>query len=284
MKMIFVSNTSHGVRLIITCLTACTLMFMDHHYEQFRTVRGYCSILVLPLKKIVDTPSSLASNLGGLIARQQHLFNENSLLRQERLLYLGKLQKLSALEKENSHLRELMQSGSEIADDMFIANIINIDPDPFTHQVIINKGKKDGVFEGQTIIDANGIMGSIIIVNDLESRAMLISDASHAVPVENVRNGIRAIAVGTGGGNLELRHVPKSIDIEEGDTLISSGIGGRFPVGFPVGTVIDVKRDRSKPFATIVLQPSAKLDRGSHILLIRNANAKKNQGGNDEIK
>lgn len=282
--MIFVRNTAHGVRLIITCLAACTLMFIDHNYKQFNVVRASCSILVLPLKKVVDTPFSLANRFGSFISRQQYLFNENFLLKQERLLYLGKLQKLAALEKENSHLRELLQSGSEVTDDMFIANIINIDPDPFTHQFIIDKGKRDGVFEGQTIIDAEGIMGSIITVDDSESRAMLISDASHAVPVENVRNGIRAIAVGTGGGNLELRHVPKSADINEGDVLISSGIGGRFPVGFPVGKVTDVKRDRGKPFATVVLQPIAKLDRGSHVLLIRNANAKREkQVDNNEI-
>ncbi len=157
---------------------------------------------------------------------------------------------------------------------MFIASIVNIDPDPFTHQVILNKGKAEGVFEGQTVIDAHGIMGTIISVNDFESRAMLITDASHAVPVENVRNGVRAIAVGTGGSNLELRHVPKSLDFTEGDTLISSGLGGRFPVGFPLGKIEYVKRDRGKPFATIIVQPSAKLDRGGHILLIRSGRGK----------
>lgn len=249
-------------------------MFLDYRYEQFRSMRGSVSTVVFPVKKIVDAPLACARGFGGFLATQKHLFAENQKLREEQLLFHGRLQKLAALEKENEHLRELMKSGAQVSENMFIANIINIDPDPFTHQVILNKGRVHGVFDGQTVIDANGIMGSVISVNEYESRAMLITDASHAVPVENVRNGLRAIAVGTGGSNLELRHVPKSLDINEGDVFISSGLGGRFPVGFPVGKVHSVKRDRGKPFATIIVHPSAKLDRGGHILLIRSSDKK----------
>lgn len=244
-------------------------MFIDYSYEQFQPVRRTLALLVFPVQKIVDMPIATVRNFGGFISTQKSLFSENRSLKEEQLLFQGRLQKLDALEKENEHLRELLQSGSQVADNMFIASIVNIDPDPFTHQVIINKGKKDGVYQGQTLIDANGIMGTIITVNDLESRAMLITDASHAVPVEDVRNGLRAIAVGTGSSSLELRHVPKSIDIVEGDVMITSGLSGRFPVGFPVGIVTEVKHDKGKPFATIVLQPCAKLDRGGHILLIK---------------
>jgi rod shape-determining protein MreC len=248
-------------------------MFVDYRYEKFRSIKGTLSLIVIPIQKVVDAPLSVSRNFGGFLATQKYLFSENKRLKQEQLVNMGRLQLLESLEKENRDLRELLQSGSEIANDMFIASIINIDPDPFTHQVIINKGKFHNVYQGQTMIDSNGVMGTVIGVNELESRAMLITDASHAVPVENVRNGMRAIAVGTGGANLELRHVPKSIDIAEGDMMITSGLGGRFPVGFPVGKVIDVKKDRGKPFATIVLEPSAKLDRGGHILLIRKGKA-----------
>ncbi len=221
------------------------------------------------MQKIVDLPITAARNFGGFLAMQRHLLADNKRLKQELLLQQGRLQKLLALEQENQHLHELLQSGQQVTQNMLIASIVNIDPDPFTHQVIINKGKFEGVYQGQTIIDSHGIMGSIIAVNDLESRAMLLTDASHAVPVEDVRNGTRAIAVGTGGSALELRHVPKSTDIEVGDVMVTSGLGGRFPVGFPVGKVVDVKRDRSKPFATITLETSAHLDRGGHILLIK---------------
>lgn len=269
MKPIFVRDNGRGVRLIIISLIACTLMVVDYKYEQFKPIRSTLSLSVFPIQKIVDSPIAFISNFSGYIKTQKKLFAENKILKEEHLLFQGRLQKLAALERENQDLRELLHSGSKVANNMSIASIINIDPDPFTHQVIINRGKNDGVYQGQTIIDANGIMGTIIAVNELESRAMLITDASHAVPVEDVRNGLRAIAVGTGGGSLELRHVPKSIDIVAGDLMITSGMSGRFPVGFPVGRVIDVKHDRGKPFATIVLQPCAKLERGGHILLIK---------------
>lgn len=272
MKPIFVRDNGRGVRLIIISLLSCTLMFVDYRYEQFKPIRSTLSLAVFPVQKIVDSPIAFVRNFSDYLKTQKQLFADNKILREEQLLFQGRLQKLAALEKENQDLRELLQSGSQVTNNMFIANIINIDPDPFTHQVIINKGKNDGVYQGQTIIDANGIMGTIIAVNELESRAMLITDASHAVPVEDVRNGLRAIAVGTGGGSLELRHVPKSIDIVEGDLMITSGMSGRFPVGFPVGKVVEVKRDRGKPFATIVLQPCAKLERGGHILLIKSGN------------
>jgi rod shape-determining protein MreC len=257
------------MRLLVISLVAFTLMFVDYRYAQFQPLRRTLALIVFPIQKIVDFPFSAAQNFGGFLATHNTLLAENKRLKDEQLLQLAKLQKLAALEKENEHLHELLRSGTQVSENMLVASIINIDPDPFTHQVIINKGKEDGVFQGQTIIDAHGVLGTIIAVNDFESRAMLVTDASHAVPVEDVRNGVRAIAVGTGSRTLELRHVPKSLDIEVGDMLITSGLGGRFPTGFPVGKVTDVKRDRGKPFATIVLQPAANLDRGGHILLIK---------------
>lgn len=269
MKPIFVRDNGSWARLLIISLVSCMLMFIDYNYEQFKPMRGVLSLTVFPIQKIVDFPIAFVRNCSGYIKTQKQLFIENKELKEEQLLFQARLQTLAALERENQNLRELLQSGSKVASNMLIANIINIDPDPFTHQVIINKGKNDGVYQGQTIIDADGIMGTIIAVNELESRAMLITDASHAVPVEDVRNGLRAMAVGTGGGSLELRHVPKSIDIVEGDLMVTSGLSGRFPVGFPVGKVMAVKHDRSKPFATIVLQPCARLERGGHILLIK---------------
>ena len=248
-------------------------MVIDHSYPQFGKIRSNLSLLVYPIQKIVDFPITTAHRIGGYFVTQKRLLAENQWLQQEHLLQQGRLQKLAALETENEQLRQLMQSGSQIDDNLLVANIINIDPDPFTHQVMINKGLTDNVYPGQTIIDSEGIMGTVISSNDIESRAILITDGSHAVPVENVRNGLRAIAVGTGGECLELRHVPKTTDIVAGDIMITSGLGGRYPVGFPVGKVKEVKRDPGKPFATIVLIPSARLDRSRHILLIQNVGA-----------
>lgn len=242
---------------------------MDHRYQQFGKARQALSFLVYPIKVIVDLPISTVQQMGNFFVRHKKLHAENQSLKEESLLQQGRLQKLMALEVENQQLRQLLQSGSEVTDNLLVANVINVDPDPFTHQIIINKGRKDKVYVGQTIIDSDGIMGTITAVEEMDSRAILITDASHAVPVEDVRNGLRAIAVGTGSGCLELRHVPNTTDIVVGDTMISSGLGGRFPVGFPVGTVKLVKHEPGKPFATVVLEPSAKLDRSRHILLLQ---------------
>lgn len=246
-------------------------MYVDHRYPQFGRVRASLSIATYPLQQLVDAPITASRKIVGFCVTQKRLYIENQQLRDEHLQQQGRLQKLTALETENARLLQLLQSGAQIADNMSVANIINVDPDPFTHQVIIDKGSRDQVYQGQPIIDANGIMGTVSTVNEFDSRAILITDASHAVPVEDVRNGLRAIAVGTGSGRLELRHVPNTIDIVEGDLMISSGLGGRFPAGFPVGIVKEVKHESGKPFATIVLIPSAKLDRGRHILLVDNS-------------
>ncbi len=259
-------------------------MFADYRYPQFTRARNSLSLIVYPLQKVVDLPITLSHNIAGFFITQRRLFIENQELRQEHLLMRGRLQKMAALETENAQLRQLLQSGSQVAENLLIANIINIDPNPFTHQVILDKGTNNKIYAGQPIIDAEGIMGTVIEVNQFESRAILITDASHAVPVENVRNGLRAIAVGTGHGILELRHVPNTTDIAVGDTMITSGLGGRFPVGFPVGRVKEVKSEPGKPFATIILEPSAKLDRSRHILLIQRGATKLRENNDSHEK
>lgn len=259
------------MRLLIIVSLAVALMYADYNYLQFSQLRNKLSIVVYPIQKIIDFPFYCAQQIGGFFATQQRLFVENKTLRQEHLLLQAQLQKLDALETENKQFRELLGASEKIKENLLVASIINVDPDPFTHQVIINRGKNDAVYAGQPVIDANGVMGTITLVGNIESRALLITDASHAVPVADVRNGVRAIAVGTGRGGLELRHVPNSVDIVEGDVMLTSGLGGKFPVGLPVGTVKEVKHDPSKAFATIVLKPAAKLDRSRYILLIQTA-------------
>lgn len=244
-------------------------MFIDHRYSQFSSVRNKLSLVVYPLQKIVDFPYYVAQSIGGFFETQQRLFAENQKLREEHFLLQAKLQKLDSLEKENEQLRNLLGSGAKVRENLLAADVINIDPNPFTQQIIINRGINHKVYAGQPVIDADGIMGTVTVVDKDESRALLITDASHALPVVDVRNGVRAIAVGTGSGGLELRHVPNSVDINIGDTMVTSGLGGKFPEGFPVGVVKDIKHDHSKPFATIILQPSARLDRSRHILLIQ---------------
>jgi len=166
-------------------------------------------------------------------------------------------------------LRALLNSSALLRDDVLVAELIGVSPDPVRHQLVLNKGETDGVFVGQPLIDANGLMGQVVEVSAGHSRALLITDATHSIPVQVNRNGVRAIAEGTGAlGTLESHHVSATTDIQEGDLLISSGLGGRFPVGYPVAVVSQIERDPGRAFARILAVPSAALDRSRHVLLV----------------
>lgn len=246
------------------------LMLVDHHYHKLDQVRSALSWVVYPLQWGVDAPVHLAYKIQDYLVSQHRLVNENQALRQEQWLQNGRLQKLLALEAENARLRSLLNTAAKHQDEaLTIAEILQVDSDPFHHRIILNKGKKDHVYVGQPIIDAQGIMGDITEVNELTSSAMLLTDASHAIPVENARNGVRGIVAGTGSIDaLELRYVPLTADIQVGDTLVTSGLGGRYPAGYPVGVIANISRDRGDSFALLHIKPAAHLERGRQVLLI----------------
>ncbi len=194
---------------------------------------------------------------------------ENKRLKSETLLLTAKVQKLAALEAENVRLRELLNSSALLDDSVLVAELIGVSPDPLRHQIIINKGVDDGLYVGQPVIDALGLMGQITEVGPVYSRALLITDSTHALPVQVNRNGVRSIAEGTGLlHELILRHVAATTDIQVGDLLVSSGLGQRFPVGYPVGVVTEVTVDPGQSFATVTATPSAALNRSRYVLLV----------------
>ncbi|HEY6130962.1 MAG TPA: rod shape-determining protein MreC, partial [Halioglobus sp.] len=165
--------------------------------------------------------------------------------------------------------RALLNSSALLRDDVLVAELIGVSPDPERLQLILNKGESDGVFVGQPLIDASGLMGQVVEVSSDTSRALLITDVTHSVPVQVNRNGVRAIAEGTGAlGSLEVRHVSSTTDIQPGDLLVTSGLGGRFPEGYPVAVVKEVERDTGDAFAHVLAVPSAALDRTRHVLLV----------------
>ena len=152
---------------------------------------------------------------------------------------------------------------------VLVAELLTIDLDPFSQQIIINKGQRYGIFSGQPVLDATGVMGQVTQVDMLSSRVILLTDPSHGVPVQINRNGLRAIVTGRGlGKDLQLEHLPHNSDIREGDLLVSSGLGGRFPVGYPVGTVISINFPQSKSFAEIKVKPAAQLATSREVLLV----------------
>lgn len=245
------------------------LIITDHRYQKLDQVREYLSYAVYPLQWLTIAPLRLANACGEYLSFHQSLVKENSTLRQEQLLQDAKLQKLNSLEAENLRLHSLLQSSPRVGQALKVAEIIQTDADPFSHNIVLNKGRRDDVHVGQPIIDASGVMGEIVAINEITSRAILLTDASHAIPVENNRNGVRGIVVGTGAMNsLELQYVPTTADVKIGDMLVTSGLGGRYPPGYPVGIITQIEQDRSESFANIKVFPAAQLERGRQVLLV----------------
>jgi rod shape-determining protein MreC len=190
-------------------------------------------------------------------------------LKAERLLTNARLQRLTALEAENARLRALLDARSRVRDEVRVAEILAVDANPYEHNLIIDIGSRDGVYDGQAIVDANGVVGQVIETGAVTAQAILISDADHALPVEVNRNGLRTIARGTGEfDRLELPFLPNNADIRAGDLLVTSGLGGAFPAGYPVAVVNAVTRIPQEPFANVTATPSAALDQVREVMLI----------------
>lgn len=225
--------------------------------------------LYSPLYWAADLPTRMGQWTETHIQSRAQLLEENERLRRENLLQRGRSHQMASLQAENVRLRALLNSTALLRDDVLVAELIGVSPDPERHQLVLNKGQGDGVFVGQPLIDAEGLMGQVVEVGGLNSRALLITDATHSVPIQVNRNGVRAIAEGTGAlGSLDIKHVSATTDIQVGDLLVTSGLGGLFPAGYPVAVVKEVERDPGETFARVIAVPSAALDRTRHVLLV----------------
>lgn len=244
-------------------------MVMDKRVSNFAAVRETMSLPVAPLQYLVNFPTQVIENIKIVFSTHDDLVKENLGLKSERLLLQSQLQRFVALERENAYLKSLLQSSRQVKGKTLIAEIMAVDSEPFVNQVIINKGKGDGVYTGQPVLDANGVMGQIIQVGPVTSRVLLVNDPHSGVAVQNTRSGLRAVALGDSyTGKLNLNFVPKTADVKIGDLFITSGLGGRFPEGYPVGKVVSVTQDPAKQFSTIILDPSAHLESSRQVLLI----------------
>lgn len=244
-------------------------MTLDHRQHHGDSLRSFLSVILYPVRALVNFPAATGNWISENLSSRQHLLSENSKLHAEHLLLQTRLQRLEALESENMRLRELLGSSIRVGERTLIAELMTVDMAPFSQEIVINKGLYDDVYPGQPILDANGIMGQTLHVSPLTSTAILITDPSHAIPVENNRNGLRAIAVGTGDtSRLELLHIPNNADIKNGDLLVTSGLGARFPPGYPVAKVTSIEHNPGDPFAVVVAEPTAKLLSTREVLLV----------------
>ena len=234
-------------------------------------LRGTLSLVIYPMQSIASMPGIFGNWLDNQFDSHQILLDEKEDYRSENLLLKAELQKFTSLQAENIRLRSLLKSSRKLQDQMLIAEIITVDLDPYKRQIVINKGRLSGIYSGQPLLDAYGIMGQIIHPGLPSSTAILITDPSHAIPVQINRNGLRTVLYGTGSANfLDVQNLPNNADIEVGDLLISSGLGGRFPEGYPVAIVTEVRRDPGQPFAKIKAEASAHLEQSREVLLVMN--------------
>ncbi len=271
-----------GVRLLVLVVLSVALMVVDARFALLKPVRSQMSLVLMQAYWITDLPQRLYQGVASQFGSRTELVAENEKLKTENLLLQGRMQKLAALTEQNVRLRELLNSSALVNEKVEVAELIGMDPNPFTHRIIINKGERDGVVLGQPVLDARGLMGQVVELMPYTSRVLLLTDTTHSIPVQVNRNGLRAIASGTGNPErLELRHVADTADIKEGDLLVSSGLGQRFPAGYPVATVKEVIHDSGQPFAIVRAVPTAALNRSRYLLLVFSDNRTPEERAND---
>ncbi|OIN10263.1 rod shape-determining protein MreC [Oceanisphaera psychrotolerans] len=269
MKPIFGRGPSLPIRLVLAVVVSLALIIADSRYHSFTGVKVYLNSLVSPLQYMANSPRILLDSASSQLMSRQALLSQTQRLEQELFLLRDDLLRLRHLEQENQRLRDLLGSPVRFDTRRMVAEIMAVDTDPFIHQVVIDKGSLQGVTEGQPVLNEQGVVGQVVSVGKTTSRVLLITDTSHGIPVRVARNDIRAIASGSGQlDRLLLHNITRNTDIQEGDILLSSGLAGRFPEGYPVGRVSRVGYEEGQPFADIRVQPFAALDRVRYLLLL----------------
>ncbi len=266
------TTSALGLRFLLLATLSIFLLVIDHRDNHLDAARKAIGAAVYPLRIIVDAPVSLWRWVGDTTTSRKDLRLENSRLQVERLLTQARLLRYAALEAENSRLRTILEATSRVRDRVRIAEIMSVSSDPYRHVLVVDKGTNDGVFDGQAMIDAAGVVGQIIETGVLSSQGLLISDPGHALQVAVNRNGLRTIARGTGTfSRLDLPALPNNADIQEGDLLVTTGLGGVFPPGYPVAVVDSVVRLPLESYAAVSATPTAALNQVREIMLIWSA-------------
>ncbi|MDF2786338.1 MAG: rod shape-determining protein MreC [Pantoea eucrina] len=269
MKPIFSRGPSLQLRLFLAVIVAIAIIIADSRVSTFSRIRNYLDTSVSPFYFLANGPRQLLDGVSDTLASRQQLELENKALRRELFLKNSDLLMLGQYKQENARLRELLGSPLRQDEHKMVTQVISTGTDPYTDQVVIDKGSVNGVYEGQPVISDKGVVGQVVAVGQLTSRVLLICDASHALPIQVLRNDIRVIAAGNGcSEDLQLEHLPGNTDIRVGDVLVTSGLGGRFPEGYPVGVVSSVKVDTQRAYTVIQAHPTAGLQRLRYLLLL----------------
>ena len=269
MTPIFGRGPSLQFRLFIAVMVSGSLMLADSRLNAFSDVRYLLNSFVAPIHYAANLPRTMFDGMYERFNSRNTLMLENQKLKQEMFMQSSNLLLMEQLKQENSRLRNLLGSPFIRDERKMVTEVMAVDSAPYTHQVMIDKGQIDGVYEGQPVISDKGIVGQINYVGAHNSRVLLLTDPNNSIPVQVVRNDIRVIASGKGHlDTMQLEHIPTNTDVEVGDLLVSSGLGGRYPEGYPVGYISNIDNDNKRPFASIDLETTVEFDKLRYLLLV----------------
>jgi rod shape-determining protein MreC len=261
--------TPATVQVMVLVAVSVATMLIDHRSQQLEGLRNILQTAVYPVMFVSTIPREVVRSVTGSMESSSELHTDNEALRQENLLLHSRLEKVHSLEADNLRLKRLLGQSEQIAERVLLAELVEVSLEPYTQRISLNKGSRDGVYVGQPVINGDGVVGQVVHTSQFQSTVTLLTDPGSAVPVMIVRNGLRGVLFGTGvRNNLSLPYLTADADISVGDVLISSGMGGRFPTGYPVATVTKIKQQPSDEFLTINTLPVTQLDHGREVLLI----------------
>jgi len=259
-----------NTKLIIFVVLSFILLINDQRNNYLSILRNSIAIAIYPLQSAVEIPSRLTDWFDLRIKSKEILIKENQNLLSQQKINSSILQRYESLEQENERLKQILNAASNLDNKVEITRIISVNVNPYRHTIVIDKGERDGVYEGQVLLGADGVIGQILHTNFLTSEAILISDSDHALPVEINRNGLRTIVLGNGSyTKLDVPYIPNNADIEIGDLLVTSGLGGKFPSGYPVAKVDFIESDLSEQFYKVSAKPIAYLNQVREVMLLK---------------
>jgi rod shape-determining protein MreC len=265
----FSDSAGVSLPLLAYLVLACVLMMMDYRNNIGVNVRTSLSSIIEPIWWLASLPKRMVSGVDSELALREKLQADNKKLLGDIRIANARILRLNALSEENQRLRELLDADPNGSLNVHMVRILDVDLDPYHQRIVLDAGKTQGVKVGQAVLDAGGIAGQVIEVSENKSIVLLITDAEHAIPVQVVRSGLRSIAEGTGNNSeLLMPDIPQSADVRVGDVLVTSGMGGRFPAGFPVGVITSLNPDETRLFMVGSAKPAARLDQGLEVLLL----------------
>ncbi len=262
-------TSSTNLKFLVLILVSVLMINVDAHTRALAPLRAALGLLVTPIHELARVPALVSGWLATRAMSQPELMQRADDLEQENLVLRATLQRIDALKAENRRLRALLSASHTGLDRVMLAEIEDLSFEPFTQSILINKGLGDQVYEGQPVLDAEGVIGQVVRTSYLRSAVSLVTDPGQTIPVLVERNGLRALTSGTGSvGVIEVPYLDRNTDIRRGDLLVTSGMGGRFPYGYPVARVREVTVDVNEPFLKVIAEPVARLGYAREVLLV----------------